>query len=108
MKPGNYEFLGQILRSLFMPRVIICQWGVGGKTQKTPGKGQLPNAVPLNSLDGVPTMTYISYEVAALTYTLSFFCCHYVSLPSPFPSTCTTKPVTFLDWLVLRACLVSL
>ena len=47
--------------------VILSSFSHGGETEKTPGKGQLPNAVPLNSLHRVPAPTLLPVSKVGAT-----------------------------------------
>ena len=49
------------LQGMFERKYVLGRARAGEKTEKTPGKGQLLDTVPLNSLCGVPAPTYWAY-----------------------------------------------
>ena len=46
---------------MYVQVYVLGRVRAGEKTEKTPGKGRLLDAVPLNSLYGVPAPTYLAY-----------------------------------------------
>ena len=50
------------LQGMFERKYVLGRGRAGEKTEETPGKGRLLDAVPLNSLNGVPALTYWAYQ----------------------------------------------